>query len=384
MSAMQRKQCPRCGRFLPDSARVHWPCVLARLAQTWFVRLPAALLGLTALLGLLAALLVNVPGLLLSGAPAPAANSGAEATAALTPSLPAPSAQAGETTAEVIVAETALYDAPGGSARIARTATSGERFTITAQADVGGLWYQVWTDAGPLWVAAFSVAVAQGEMPIPLITVAAPTQAIFAASTAAPQTLLPPALTPVLTGVPTVPAASARAACVATARTTAVLYSGPGTSFAAIDALGTGQSVTLDGQASDSGGSVWWRVQNSGLWVSSSDMAGDSGCDSLPFAAVASQPPPVPVDCPDAQPRRLRVGGQARALTDDLALARTAGGSEIVARLAAGQELAVIGGPVCAPLGLASVTWWELQAAPGVTGWAYEEAGGVYYFAPAE
>lgn len=381
MSAMQRKQCPRCGRFLPDSARVHWPCVLARLSQTWFVRLPAALLGTAALLGLLAALLVNVPGLLLLDAPAPAPTvSSGEEAAVLPASPPAPSAQAGETTAEVIVAEAELHDAPGSSARVVRTATSGERFTITAQADAGGLWYQVWTDAGPLWVAAFSMAVAQGEMPVPLLTVAAPTEAVPAASTAAPQTLLSPALAPTLTSVPTVPA---QAACVAAARTIAVLYSGPGTAFTVVDALGTGQSVTLDGQASDSGGGVWWRVQGSGLWVSSGDMDGD--CEGLPFAAVTGQPPPTtPADCPDAQPRRLRVGGQARALTDGLALARTAGGSEIIARLAAGQELAVIGGPTCAPLGLASVTWWEMQAAPGVTGWAFEEAGGVYSFAPAE
>lgn len=378
MSAVQRKQCPRCGRFLPDTARVHWPCVLARLTQTWFVRLPAALLGGAALLALLATLLMNVPRLLLS-APAPAAS--VAATAVSAPIELTASAPTSETIAEVIVAEAALYAAPGANASLVRTAASGERFAITAQADTDGLWYQVQTETGPLWVAAFSVAVAGGSPPILAITASAPTSAAFTDGAAAPPT---PTLALAIPSTPTVPAAPAPAACIATARTTAVLYSGPGTSFAAVDALGTGQSVALDGQASDSGGGVWWRARDSGLWVSSADMDGGADCANLPFAAAGSQLPPTPISCPDAQPTRLRLGGRARALTDDTALARAAGGSEIVAPLVAGQELAVIGGPVCAPLGLASVTWWELQAAPGIIGWAYEEAGGVYYFAPLE
>lgn len=30
---MQRKQCPRCGRYLKPDSNVHWPCVLARIRQ---------------------------------------------------------------------------------------------------------------------------------------------------------------------------------------------------------------------------------------------------------------------------------------------------------------------------------------------------------------
>jgi hypothetical protein len=385
MSAIQRKQCPRCGRFLPDSARVHWPCVLARLTQTWFVRLPAALLGTAAVLALLAALLINVPRLLLSSAPA--AGDGAPPTAAQANLMTLMPRVGSASTAEVIVAEAVLYDAPRSNGRIVRTAARGERFAILAQAEAGGLWYQVETDTGPLWVAAFSVAVAQGDAPIPVMTVTAPTQTVVIAGVTPPPTLpLAPALTfpAPATAVPTVPVTLVQAACIASAQATAVLYSGPGTSFAALDTLTAGQSIVLDGQASDSGGSVWWRVQDSGLWVDSDLMRGDSACANLPFMAVASSLPPTPVDCPDGLPRRLRLGGEARALTDDLALARTAGGSEIVARLTARQTLTVIGGPVCAPLGLDSVTWWEMQAAPSVTGWAYEAAGGVYYLTPVE
>jgi hypothetical protein len=363
--------------------------VLARLAQTWFVRLPAALLGVAVLLGLLAALLVNVPGVLLTSAPAPTTPDSAN-TLIAAPETSTPGASTpiiALTTAEVIVPEAALYSAPGGSGAAIRTAARGERFDIVAQAEVGDLWYQVWTDAGQLWIAGFSVAVAPGGAPIPAVTVqaqapaaTATTDSLTAQQAASPTLILPSTSGPVATAAVVTPV---QTACGATAQTTAVLHSGPGTAFAAVEALATGQFAILDGQVRDSGGGVWWRVQNSGLWVDASAMSGDTGCANLPFVPVTSvEPLPTPAACPDAQPRRLRVGGQARAVTSDIALARTAGGSEIVTRLAPGQEVTVIGGPVCAPLGLASVTWWEVQASPGVIGWIAEEAGGVYYFAP--
>lgn len=376
MSAMQRKQCPRCGRFLPSGARVHWPCVLARLAQTWFVRLPLLVGGAAALLALLAALLVSLSGLLLSGAPAPTAPADASPAAPTVLSRPTVPLS----TAEVIVPETALYSAPGGAGAVS-TAARGQRFAILAQAEAGDLWYQVDTDAGPLWIAAFSVAVAQGSAPIPAVT-AQPPALPFTTEAASPPVSLPGPAEP-LALTPTVPITPVQMACGAVAQTVVPLYSGPGTGFAATDALAAGAFVTLDGQARDSGGGVWWRVQGSRLWLDADAVSGDPGCANLPLVPVARvELPPPTADCPDAAARRLRLGGQARALTSDIALVQSAGSGQIAARLAPGQQVTVIGGPACALLGLDSVTWWEVQAAPGVTGWIPEQAGGVYYFEP--
>ncbi|MGQ9889105.1 MAG: hypothetical protein ACUVSX_11540 [Aggregatilineales bacterium] len=373
MSAMQRKQCPRCGRFLPPSARVHWTCVLARLAQTWFVRLPLLASGTVALAALLATVLVNVPGLLLSGAPAvPADAAGPAAPTASPRQTVTPS------TAEVIVAEAALYSAPGGVG-VVSAAARGQRFAILAQANAGELWYQLDTEAGPLWIAAFSVAVAQGSAPIPAVTAQPPTPLI--AEAASPQAPLPgPA--DALAFTPTVPITPVQMACGAAAQAVVPLYSGPGAGFATAGALAAGAFVTLDGQARDSAGGVWWRVRGSGLWLDAAAMSGDPGCANLPLVPVASVELPPTADCPDAAARRLRVGGQARALTGDISLAQSAGSSQIAAPLVVGQQVTVIGGPACALLGLDSVTWWEVQAAPGVTGWVPEQAVGVYYFEP--
>jgi len=377
VSAMQRKQCPRCGRFLPPTVRVHWPCVLVRLAQTWFVRLPLLAGGAAALVALLATLLVSVPGLLLSGAPVTAVPADAASSAAptvLSRQTVPPS------TAEVIVAEAALYSAPGGTG-VVSAAARGQRFAILAQADAGDLWYQVDTEAGPLWIAAFSVAVAQGSAPIPAVTVQPPALPLVTEA-ASPQAPLPgPAESPAFT--PTVPITPVQMACGAAAQNVVPLYSGPGAGFATAGALAAGEFVTLDGQARDSAGGVWWRVQGRGLWLDAAAMSGDPGCANLPLVPVARvELPPPTADCPDAAARRLRVGGQARALTGDVAVAQSAGSDQIAARLVPGQRVTVIGGPACAPLGLDSVTWWEVQAAPGVTGWIPEQAGGVYYFEP--
>lgn len=382
MSAMQRKQCPRCGRFLSPTARVHWPCVLARLSQTWFVRLPLLIGGAAALLALLAALLVRLPGALLAGALVPSGISVVPAEASPVVLTAQPRLGAPLSTAEVIVAEAALYGAPGSGDVVSRAAR-GQRFAVLAQAYTGDLWYQVDTEAGPLWIAAFSVAVAQGSVPIPVVTAQPPDWLPLEADS--PPAVLPsPAAFPVST--PTVPVAlvtPVQMACGAVAQAAAPLYSGPGGGFTVVDALAAGQFVTLDGQARDSAGGVWWRVRGSGLWVDAAAMSGDPGCANLPFVPVSgAAPAPLTADCPDALARRLQLGAQARALTGDIALAQSAGSSQIAASLVPGQVVTVIGGPACAPLGFDSVTWWEVQAAPGVTGWIPEQASGVYYFEP--
>lgn len=178
---------------------------------------------------------------------------------------------------------------------------------------------------------------------------------------------------------------------VATVRTTAGdalnVRSGAGTSFAIIERLQSGVSVTLLEGPVTANNFSWWRVRTpsgrEGWVVESADgvqtlIAGsvasgvgelDEALEGLPASGLASV---------------LRVGDTAivtlRSARDSLRLRNAAGlAGRVVVLMPNGTRLAVAGGPQLVD----GFTWWQVRTREGNLGWAVEIVGDERVLTPA-
>ncbi len=83
------------------------------------------------------------------------------------------------------------------------------------------------------------------------------------------------------TAAPTNGEAPAAAACTVTARSTANLRGGPGTTFAKTGSLASGVTQSVTGQAQGANGKVWYQLDG-GSWVRSDLVNADGDCASVP------------------------------------------------------------------------------------------------------
>ena len=98
---------------------------------------------------------------------------------------------------------------------------------------------------------------------------------------------------------------------------------------------------------------------------------------AVPNQAIAAQ---GPEPCPGNPPSRLAVGGIAIVSPGDPDNLRRDPSLEspVLAQLAAGIQLQVIGGPTCAD----GYLWWRVQQWAGPQGWIAEGHGSNYYLLP--
>ncbi len=170
---------------------------------------------------------------------------------------------------------------------------------------------------------------------------------------------------------------------IATVRTTAGdslnVRSGAGTSFAIIEKLQSGVSVTLLEGPVSANNFTWWRVRTpsgrEGWVVESADgvqtlVAGavasgvgelDEALEGIPSSGLASM---------------LRVGDTAlvtlRNRRDALRLRNSAGlGGRIIVLMPSGTRLTVVGGPQLVD----GFTWWQVRTPEGNLGWTAEIVG---------
>lgn len=68
---------------------------------------------------------------------------------------------------------------------------------------------------------------------------------------------------------------------------------GPGTGFAVSGQLAFGESAPVDGQATGADGAVWYRLEGTGLWVSSTVVSTEGPCAELPTVEAPAAPQPA-------------------------------------------------------------------------------------------
>lgn len=191
-------------------------------------------------------------------------------------------------------------------------------------------------------------------------------------------------------GTPGAPAVLSVGA-VATVRTTAGdalnVRAGAGTSFAIIERLQSGVSVTLLEGAVSANNFMWWRVRTpsgrEGWVVESAD-----GVQTLIAGAVASGVGELD-EALEGLPASgltsvLRVGDTAivtlRSNRDSLRLRNAAGlAGRVIVLMPNGTRLAVAGGPEVVD----GFTWWQLRTPEGNLGWAAEIVGDERVLIPA-
>jgi predicted lipoprotein with Yx(FWY)xxD motif len=85
----------------------------------------------------------------------------------------------------------------------------------------------------------------------------------------------------------------AAAACTISTAGSANLRRGPGTNFAIVGTLSSGQLLTVSGQAAGGDGYVWWRLEN-GSWVRSDVVTAEGDCAGVPAVEPPTAPTPAP------------------------------------------------------------------------------------------
>lgn len=87
------------------------------------------------------------------------------------------------------------------------------------------------------------------------------------------------------------------------------LRGGPGTGYTILGRLSAGEVVAVDGQAADTAGTPWWRLDD-GRWVSQGVVNTAGNCDDVPTAPVPplpAAPPPLPATPAPALPAQTPV-----------------------------------------------------------------------------
>lgn len=159
------------------------------------------------------------------------------------------------------------YDGPGVTYPLRLTFDSGQKVDVQRQAqdDQGNVWWLVHNGA---WVRSDQV---QPMGNCDSVRVAAPDPVSGITDTA--QTAMPDSL------------GSANTTCTITTLSGINLRGGPGTNFAQVGTLSSGQDVTAVGQATGGDGFIWWHLADD-AWVRSDLVAADTGCDQLPVSQI--------------------------------------------------------------------------------------------------
>lgn len=120
---------------------------------------------------------------------------------------------------------------------------------------------------------------------------------------------------------------------------------------------------------------------------SRADAAKNTPSPGASLSAASATPPPIATtseDCQGGQPSRLETGDRALIPFEMGAyfrlVVRSAPGlsSPNIARLYAGMDFDVVGGPACAD----RMTWWQIRRDDGIEGWAAESDRDGYYMRP--